>query len=54
MPYNPAPIDTSKVTLSDALLQLTEQLARNAHDVWALERIQKGWSHGPRRDDERT
>lgn len=52
MPYDPTPIDTSKVALSDDLLQLTEKLAENAHDVWARERMQEGWTHGARRDDE--
>lgn len=46
-----AGIDTSTVTLSDEILQLTELLARNAHDVWARERLAQGWVYGPRRDD---
>lgn len=31
--YNPNPIDTSDVVLSDELLALTEKLAENTHDV---------------------
>ena len=30
---------------------LTERLARNAHDVWARQRLRDGWKLGPRRDD---
>jgi ryanodine receptor 2 len=51
--YEPKPIDTSDVKLSGDLLALTERLAEHAHDVWARERLAKGWTHGPSRDDER-
>jgi hypothetical protein len=49
--YTPRPIDTSKVGLSEDLLQLTEQLAENAHDNWAKLRMAQGWTWGPARDD---
>ena len=49
--YEPGPIDTSKVELSEELLQLTEQLAENAHDNWARRRLSEGWTWGPVRDD---
>ena len=52
MDYKPAPVDTSKIDLSDDLLALTERLAENTHEVWARQRMQEGWSHGPQRDDE--
>lgn len=51
MNYTPAPIDTSRVILGQDLLALTELLARNAHEVWARQRLADGWRHGPRRDD---
>jgi ryanodine receptor 2 len=51
MSYEPKPIDTSAVTLPQDLLDLTEQLAENAHDVWAARRIEEGWTYGPQRDD---
>ncbi len=54
MTYQPEPIDTSAVVLTDDLLGLTEVLARNAHDVWARLRLDQGWRWGPERDDERT
>ena len=31
-PYEPRPIDTSHVILSEEICQLTERLAENAHD----------------------
>ena len=49
-PYVPHPIDTSDTRL-DELKPLLEQLARNAHEVWAQKRIEDGWTRGPQRDD---
>ena len=51
MAYEPKPIDTSNVQLSAALLALTEQLAENAHDLYARQRMGEGWRYGPRRND---
>jgi len=52
-PYEPKPIDTSKVRLPREVEEIAEQLARNNHEVWARERRQQGWQHGPERNDER-
>jgi hypothetical protein len=49
--YEPKPIDTSKVNLSDEIFDLTEHLAKNAHEVWAQQRMGEGWHYGPRRDE---
>ena len=49
--YNPKPIDTSNIKLSADLLELTEQIAENVHEVWAVGRINEGWTYGPVRDD---
>lgn len=49
--YTPHPADTSSVVLPAGLTVLVEQLARNAHDNWAAQRIQEGWRRGPNRDD---
>lgn len=49
--YNPKPIDTSTVTLPADLLELTERIAENTHDVWASGRIAEGWTYGETRDD---
>ena len=48
--YKPNPIDTSDVTLSEDLLDLTEQIASNVHDVWAIGRIAEGWTYGKEKD----
>jgi DNA-binding response OmpR family regulator len=51
MNYEPRPIDTSEITLTPQILQLTEVLARNAHDIWARQRFADGWRYGQQRDD---
>lgn len=47
MTYDPRPIDTSGIELDAELLHLIEVLAEHNHDVWALGRIDEGWSYGP-------
>ena len=49
--YIPRPADTKDVLLSDELMGLTEEMARNVHDVWSAGRIADGWTWGPVRDD---
>lgn len=49
--YVPNPEDLSVVKLNDNLLDLTEQIAKNVHEVWAAERMAEGWSYGAVRDD---
>jgi hypothetical protein len=41
------------VSLAPDLSELTERLARNAHDLWARLRLDQGWRWGPARDDAR-
>ncbi len=53
MNYNPKPIDTSDITIPKELLSLTEKIAENVHNVWAVGRIEQGWTYGPVRDDEK-
>lgn len=49
--YEPHPIDITDVTLSEELINLTELIAKNAHETWAQTRINQGWTVGPERDD---
>jgi hypothetical protein len=49
--YEPRPIDTSAVELSQELLELTEKLAESTHDHWARRRMAEGWTWGATRDD---
>ena len=49
--YKPEPIDTEDVVLSNDILELSEALARNTHEVWAQNRIRDGWVLGEERSD---
>ena len=51
MTYQPRPIPTAGIALPASLLELTELLAENTHEVWAKRRLADGWTYGPRRDD---
>jgi len=50
--YTPQPLDTSHIKLSTDLLELTELLAKNTHEVWAKQRLAEGWKYGATRNDE--
>ncbi len=49
--YTPTPVDTSDVILSEDLLALTERIAENVHDVWAVGRMAEGWIYGESKDN---
>lgn len=51
--YTPEPVDTSKITLPEELLALTEKIAENVHENWSVGRIRDGWVYGKVRDDEK-
>ncbi|TMW56340.1 hypothetical protein Poli38472_006350 [Pythium oligandrum] len=51
--YTPQPVDTSRVRIPNSILLLAELLAQNAHEVWAVGRIQQGWRWGPSRDNDK-
>lgn len=48
--YRPNPVDTDDVELTPELLQLTEQIAENVHEVWAVGRMKEGWTYGQVKD----
>ena len=48
--YDPKPIDTAHVRLPAEVVELTERLAENAHDVWARGKLRDGWTYGPETD----
>ena len=49
--YSPKPIDLEDVELSEDLDALTEEIAKNIHDVWARKRLDDGWHWGEERSD---
>lgn len=51
--YIPQPVDTSDVVLPDELMELSEQISKNVHEVWAKNRMQQGWIYGDQRKDKK-
>lgn len=51
--YDPSPIGLDDVVLSDDLTELQEAIAENAHEIWAKNRRDQGWSYGPERNDQK-
>lgn len=49
--YIPQPIDTSTIELPEDVLDFTEVLSKNIHEVWAKQRIDDGWEYGEKRND---
>ncbi|XP_017464405.1 PREDICTED: ryanodine receptor [Rhagoletis zephyria] len=49
--FVPNPVDTSGVMLPSSVDQIKEKLAENIHEMWALNKIEAGWSWGEHRDD---
>ena len=49
--YTPEPLDTKSISLPEDLIELTEKIAENVHEVWAMGRIKEGWTYGEERDD---
>lgn len=44
--YEPSPIGLDDMELSDDLTELQEAIAENAHEIWAKNRKDQGWSYG--------
>ncbi|CAI4225083.1 unnamed protein product [Auanema sp. JU1783] len=44
--FKPQPLDTHEIVLPDNLNLLIDALARNTHNVWAREKIKRGWTFG--------
>ena len=44
--YVPKPENTNDVFLSDEIIELTEIVAKNAHENWARKKIEDGWTYG--------
>uniref|UniRef100_A0A182QKY2 Ryanodine receptor 3, brain n=1 Tax=Anopheles farauti TaxID=69004 RepID=A0A182QKY2_9DIPT len=49
--FVPKPVDTSSVTLPSSVETIRDKLAENIHEMWALNKIEAGWTWGERRDD---
>lgn len=51
--YTPKPLDTSDIILSDNILELSEKISKNTHEVWSAGRIRDGWVYGRTRNDDK-
>ena len=51
--YIPNPADTSGIQLPEELIELTEAISKNVHEVWSKNRMDEGWTYGPVRNDEK-
>ena len=51
--YEPSPIGLDDVEISEDLSELQEAIAENAHEIWAKNRRDQGWSYGPERNDQK-
>ncbi|OWZ22456.1 Ryanodine-inositol 1,4,5-triphosphate receptor Ca2 channel protein [Phytophthora megakarya] len=50
--YTPQPVDTRRIRLPHSINLLAELLSQNAHEVWAVGRIEQGWRWGTERDND--
>jgi len=51
--YEPQPINAEDEVLDADIIELGEAIAENAHEVWAKQRHDQGWTYGPKRNDDR-
>ncbi|KAG7401480.1 hypothetical protein PHYBOEH_001025 [Phytophthora boehmeriae] len=51
--YTPQPVDTRRIRLPHSINLLAELLSQNAHEVWAVGRIDQGWRWGTERDNDK-
>ncbi|XP_036824122.1 ryanodine receptor 1-like [Oncorhynchus mykiss] len=49
--FTPCPVDTAQIVLPPHLERIREKLAENSHELWAVTRIEQGWTYGSFRDD---
>uniref|UniRef100_A0A3B3V5D2 Ryanodine receptor 1 n=1 Tax=Poecilia latipinna TaxID=48699 RepID=A0A3B3V5D2_9TELE len=49
--FTPCPVDTVQIVLPPHLERIREKLAENIHELWAVTRIEQGWTYGSFRDD---
>ena len=54
MTYEPEPINTEGVELSEDIKELSEVLAKNVHAVWAVKRLAEGFRYGPEKKEKET
>ena len=51
--YFPQPYDTAQVSITPAIQDLINMLARQTHEIWARDKIEEGWKYAPDRPMQR-
>ncbi|KAM9848015.1 LOW QUALITY PROTEIN: ryanodine receptor 2-like [Aulostomus maculatus] len=49
--FTPIPVDISKVELPHQMEDIREKMAENTHELWVMDMIELGWTHGTVRDE---
>ncbi|BES99791.1 ryanodine receptor [Nesidiocoris tenuis] len=49
--YNPQPINTSSVSLSNDFNTIVQKFSEHYHDAWASRKMENGWQHGDQWSD---
>ncbi|KAM8858474.1 ryanodine receptor 2 isoform 7-T11 [Spinachia spinachia] len=49
--FTPTPVDISEVVLPPQLEDISEKMAENIHELWAMDKIDLGWAHGNVKDE---
>lgn len=45
-PFVPKLVDISNIVLPNFAMEIHEKLAENLHELWAMRKIELGWSYG--------
>ncbi|KAM7538970.1 hypothetical protein Aperf_G00000057777 [Anoplocephala perfoliata] len=51
--FVPIPISTDNIYLPNVVERIRDKLAENIHELWAMRKIEQGWTFGDRRDEAR-
>ncbi|XP_064623398.1 ryanodine receptor-like isoform X6 [Lineus longissimus] len=51
--FVPNPVDTSHIQLPTYIESVRDKLAENTHELWAMSKIENGWTYSDVRDDAR-
>ncbi|ESO90186.1 hypothetical protein LOTGIDRAFT_123762 [Lottia gigantea] len=50
VPFVPSPVTTGRIQLPAYIENVRDKLAENLHELWAMSKIEQGWSYGEERN----
>ncbi|XP_048259812.1 ryanodine receptor-like isoform X9 [Haliotis rufescens] len=53
VPFVPNPVTTSRIQLPAFIENVRDKLAENLHEMWAMNKVEQGWTYGEVRDPDR-